>query len=122
VCTGTGRGVSRQEETGVKRFHIHVSVHDLSRSIRFHSTLFGAQPSRVEVHYAKWMLEDPRINFAISTGRQPVGVNHPGFQVDSGDELQGMRARLWPDRGGCRQIVLCPGSGERGAPETQLDH
>ena len=78
----------------MKRFHIHVSVSDLAQSIRFYSTLFGAEPSRVEADYAKWMLEDPRVNFAISTHRQPVGVNHLGFQVDSADELRGMHAQL----------------------------
>jgi catechol 2,3-dioxygenase-like lactoylglutathione lyase family enzyme len=78
----------------MKRFHIHVSVNDLSQSIRFYSTLFGAAPSRVEADYAKWMLEDPPVNFAISTSRQPVGVNHLGFQVDSADELHGMHVQL----------------------------
>ena len=78
----------------MKRFHIHVSVSDLAQSIQFYSTLFGAEPSRVEADYAKWMLEDPRVNFAISTRRQPIGVNHLGFQVDSADELQGMHAQL----------------------------
>jgi catechol 2,3-dioxygenase-like lactoylglutathione lyase family enzyme len=78
----------------MKRFHIHVSVNDLAMNIRFYSTLFGTQPSRVEADYAKWMLDDPRINFAISTRRQPVGVNHLGFQVDSADELRGMQAQL----------------------------
>jgi len=62
----------------MKRFHIHVSVENLDRSIQFYSTLFGATPARVEADYAKWMLEDPRVNFAISTHRQPVGVNHSG--------------------------------------------
>ncbi len=78
----------------MKRFHIHVSVHDLAQSIRFYSTLFGAEPSRVEADYAKWMLEDPRMNFAISTRCQPAGVNHLGFQVNSADELRGMHAQL----------------------------
>ena len=78
----------------MKRFHIHVSVNDLTQSIRFYSTLFGAEPSRVEADYAKWMLEDPRLNFAISAHRQPVGVNHLGFEVDSADELQGLHAQL----------------------------
>jgi len=78
----------------MKRFHIHVSVKDLYQSIRFYSTLFGAEPSRVEGDYAKWMLEDPRMNFAISTNRQPIGVNHLGFQVDSADELRGLHAQL----------------------------
>jgi catechol 2,3-dioxygenase-like lactoylglutathione lyase family enzyme len=78
----------------MKRFHIHVSVSDLSQSIQFYSTLFGAEPSRTEADYAKWMLEDPCVNFAISTHRQPIGVNHLGFQVDSADELQGVHAQL----------------------------
>ena len=78
----------------MKRFHIHVAVNDLAKNIRFYSTLFGTQPSRVEADYAKWMLDDPRINFAISTRRQPVGVNHLGFQVDSSDELLGLQAQL----------------------------
>jgi lactoylglutathione lyase len=69
-------------------------VADLDKSIRFYSTMFGAEPTRVEVDYAKWMLEDPRINFAISTRHQPLGVNHLGFQVDSADELGDMQTQL----------------------------
>jgi catechol 2,3-dioxygenase-like lactoylglutathione lyase family enzyme len=78
----------------MKRFHIHVSVNNLAKSIRFYSTLFGAEPSKVQADYAKWMLEDPRVNFAISTGRQPLGVNHLGLQVDTTDELRGMHTQL----------------------------
>jgi len=78
----------------MKRFHIHVSVADLSDSIRFYSRMFGAEPTVSKQDYAKWMLEDPRVNFAISRDRQPVGVNHLGFQVDSEDELRGMQAQL----------------------------
>jgi catechol 2,3-dioxygenase-like lactoylglutathione lyase family enzyme len=78
----------------MKRFHIHVSVDDLPKSIRFYSTLFGAEPSKLETDYAKWMLEDPRVNFAISKRAQPLGVNHLGFQVDSSEELRAMQARL----------------------------
>jgi lactoylglutathione lyase len=78
----------------MKRFHIHVSVENLDRSIQFYSTLFGATPARVEADYAKWMLEDPRVNFAISTHRQPVGVNHLGFQVDTDEELRSMHSQL----------------------------
>ena len=78
----------------MKRFHIHVSVKDIAQSIRFYSTVFGAQPSVVEADYAKWMLEDPRINFAISNHGQPVGVNHLGFQVDSGEELRALQSQL----------------------------
>jgi len=78
----------------MKRLHVHVSVNDLAASIRFYQTLFGAQPAVTKPDYAKWMLEDPRVNFAISTHRQPVGVNHLGFQVDTDEELRGMRAQL----------------------------
>jgi catechol 2,3-dioxygenase-like lactoylglutathione lyase family enzyme len=78
----------------MKRFHIHVSVTDLAQSIQFYSTLFGAEPSRVEADYAKWMLEDPRVNFAISKRGQPIGVNHLGFQVDSSEELSALHAQL----------------------------
>jgi catechol 2,3-dioxygenase-like lactoylglutathione lyase family enzyme len=78
----------------MKRLHVHVSVKDLHASIRFYQTLFGAEPTVIKTDYAKWMLEDPRVNFAISTHRQPVGINHLGFQVDTDDELRGMRAQL----------------------------
>jgi extradiol dioxygenase family protein len=78
----------------MKRFHLHVSVQDLEESVRFYSMLFAAQPAVRQTDYAKWMLEDPRINFAISTDRQPVGVNHLGFQLDSDAELRGMQAQL----------------------------
>lgn len=71
-----------------------MSVGDLAKSIGFYATLFGSAPTRAEADYAKWMLEDPPINFAISTGRQPVGVNHLGFQVDSSDGLRGMQSQL----------------------------
>jgi len=78
----------------MKRLHVHVSVKDLSASIRFYRTLFGAEPVVTQSDYAKWMLDDPRVNFAISMNRQPVGVNHLGFQVESDEELRGMRAQL----------------------------
>src|ERR1700728_3998332 len=78
----------------MKRLHVHVSVKDLSASIRFYRTLFGADPAVTQPDYAKWMLEDPRVNFAISVNRQPVGVNHLGFQVETDEELRGMRAQL----------------------------
>jgi catechol 2,3-dioxygenase-like lactoylglutathione lyase family enzyme len=78
----------------MKRLHVHVSVKDLAASIRFYRTLFGAEPVVTQPDYAKWMLEDPRVNFAISTHRQSVGVNHLGFQVESDEELRDMRAQL----------------------------
>jgi catechol 2,3-dioxygenase-like lactoylglutathione lyase family enzyme len=78
----------------MKRLHVHVSVNDLSASIRFYRELFGADPIVTKDDYAKSMIEDPRVNFAISTHRQPVGVNHLGFQVDTDEELRSMRAQL----------------------------
>jgi lactoylglutathione lyase len=78
----------------MKRLHVHVSVRDLSASIRFYRTLFAAEPVVTQADYAKWMLEDPAVNFAISTNRQPVGVNHLGFQVESDEDLRSMRAQL----------------------------
>jgi catechol 2,3-dioxygenase-like lactoylglutathione lyase family enzyme len=78
----------------MRRFHVHVSVSDLSESIRFYSKLFGGDPTVRKTDYAKWMLEDPRINFAISTRHRPTGVNHLGFQVDSDEELRGMQGQL----------------------------
>ena len=78
----------------MKRFHVHVSVKDLDESIRFYSTLFDAEPTRVETDYAKWMLEDPRMNFAISRRQAKVGVDHLGFQVDAAEELAGLKAQL----------------------------
>lgn len=77
----------------MKRFHVHVHVDDLARSIGFYSRLFAAQPSRVESDYAKWMLEDPRINFAISTRGSQPGIDHLGFQTDDPAELAEMKAR-----------------------------
>jgi len=78
----------------VKRMHVHVSVEDITNSIGFYSALFAAPPAVVKPDYAKWMLDDPRVNFAISTrGRQP-GLDHLGIQVESQDELQEVYARL----------------------------
>ncbi len=78
----------------MKRFHVHVAVPDLGQAIRFYSTLFGEAPARVEADYAKWMLEDPRVNFAISTRAQATGVDHLGLQVDTGGELEALEAQL----------------------------
>lgn len=77
----------------MKRFHLHVHVADLQASIGFYTRMFGAAPSRVEGDYAKWMLDDPRINFAISTRGQTPGIDHLGIQTDSVDELADMKAR-----------------------------
>lgn len=76
----------------MKRFHVHVHVDDLKASIAFYSRLFGADPARQEADYAKWMLEDPRVNFAISTRGSQPGLDHLGFQVDTADELADLRA------------------------------
>lgn len=77
-----------------KRFHVHVSVADLAGSLKFYSTLFGAQPSVVKPDYAKWMLDDPRINFAISARGATPGVDHLGFQLETDAQLLAARAQL----------------------------
>lgn len=77
----------------MKRFHVHVHVDDLSASIAFYSKLFAAEPARVESDYAKWMLDDPRINFAISHRGGKPGVDHLGLQTDSEAELVELKAR-----------------------------
>jgi catechol 2,3-dioxygenase-like lactoylglutathione lyase family enzyme len=78
----------------MKRMHIHVGVKDLTESIRFYSALFGAQPAKLKPDYAKWMLEDPRINFAISTRADTIGVDHLGLQVDDVAELRVLREQM----------------------------
>ena len=78
----------------MKRFHVHVSVPDLAASIGFYSRLFGTPPSVQKADYAKWMIEDPRVNFAISTGSRVPGVNHLGLQADSSEELAEIGARF----------------------------
>jgi catechol-2,3-dioxygenase len=78
----------------MKRFHIHVGVKDLDQSIQFYSTLFGESPSKVKDDYAKWMLEDPKLNFAISTRVNNEGVDHMGIQVDEPAEIQEITERL----------------------------
>ena len=78
----------------MKRFHVHVGVHDLKQSIRFYSTLFAADPTVLEDDYAKWQLEDPRVNFAISTRGTKTGVDHLGIQAEDGDELEDLGSRL----------------------------
>ena len=77
----------------MKRFHVHVAVKDLASSIRFYSALFGAEPTVTKTDYAKWMVDDPRINFAISQRGEHIGVNHLGLQVDSNEELEALRAQ-----------------------------
>jgi catechol 2,3-dioxygenase-like lactoylglutathione lyase family enzyme len=78
----------------MKRLHVHVAVDDLQRSVGFYSALFAAQPAVLKPDYAKWMLDDPRVNFAISTrGREP-GLDHLGIQAENADELKEIYARL----------------------------
>lgn len=77
----------------MKRFHVHLHVDDLGKSIGFYSRLFAAEPTRVEGDYAKWMLDDPRINFAISTRGSRPGIDHLGFQTDDAAELADLKAR-----------------------------
>jgi catechol 2,3-dioxygenase-like lactoylglutathione lyase family enzyme len=78
----------------MKRLHLHVAVEDLSRSIGFYSTLFGERPSVEKPDYAKWMLEDPKVNFAISARGVEAGLDHVGIQVDSEGELRELAGRL----------------------------
>jgi catechol 2,3-dioxygenase-like lactoylglutathione lyase family enzyme len=77
----------------MKRFHVHAHVHDLTASIAFYTRLFAAEPARIETDYAKWMLDDPRINFAISTRGSRPGVDHLGIQTDDAAELAELKAR-----------------------------
>jgi catechol 2,3-dioxygenase-like lactoylglutathione lyase family enzyme len=78
----------------MKRFHVHVAVNEMADSVRFYSAVFGIEPTVLKDDYAKWMLEDPRINFAISKRGQKPGVDHLGLQVEDEEELHDMRGRL----------------------------
>lgn len=78
----------------MKRLHVHVSVDNLADSIGFYSAMFAAEPAVLKTDYAKWMLEDPRVNFAISQRGAQTGLNHLGIQVDSDGELHHMQSRL----------------------------
>jgi len=75
------------------RFHVHAHVQDLQASIAFYSKMFGAQPVGVEADYAKWHLENPRLNFAISSRGGKAGIDHLGFQADTAQELAELKAR-----------------------------
>lgn len=78
----------------MKRFHVHVGVRNLDESIRFYSGLFGIEPTVRKPDYAKWMIDDPRINFAISQRSAKFGVNHLGLQVDESEELPEIKERF----------------------------
>ncbi len=78
----------------MKRMHIHIGVKDLAESVRFYSALFGAEPAKLKPDYAKWMLDDPHVNFAISTRSRKIGLDHLGLQVDDAGELNGLRDQM----------------------------
>jgi catechol 2,3-dioxygenase-like lactoylglutathione lyase family enzyme len=78
----------------MKRFHVHVAVEDLAQSVRFYATLFAAEPTVLKPDYAKWMLEDPRVNFAISRRGGAAGIDHLGIQVEDEQELAEVYDRL----------------------------
>lgn len=78
----------------MKRLHVHVAVEDLAKSIGFYSTLFGAQPAVLKDDYAKWMLDDPKVNFAISDRAAAAGLDHLGIQVESSEDLAELAGRL----------------------------
>ncbi|PWU21400.1 MAG: glyoxalase/bleomycin resistance/dioxygenase family protein [Bdellovibrio sp.] len=78
----------------MKRFHMHVGVKNLNEAVQFYSTLFGQKPTKLKDDYAKWMLEDPRVNFAISTRATTTGVDHIGIQVENPEELSEITERL----------------------------
>jgi catechol 2,3-dioxygenase-like lactoylglutathione lyase family enzyme len=84
----------------MKRLHVHVAVDDLQRSIGFYAALFAARPSVIKGDYAKWMLDDPRVNFAISTRGRKAGLDHLGIQVEDKTELHEVYARLRQAGGG----------------------
>ena len=78
----------------MKRLHVHVAVRDLELSVRFYSALFAAQPAVKKTDYAKWMLDDPRVNFAISTRSKKAGLDHLGIQAENEAELEEIGSRL----------------------------
>jgi catechol 2,3-dioxygenase-like lactoylglutathione lyase family enzyme len=78
----------------MKRFHVHISVEDLEANVRFYSTIFGMPPTVLKSDYAKWMVDDPRINFAISNRGLRAGIDHLGVQVESEAELTALREKV----------------------------
>lgn len=83
----------------MKRFHVHIRVKNLAESIAFYNAMFGADATVVKPDYAKWMLENPRVNFAISTGHSETGIEHLGLQVDTEQELQGVYENMQNAKG-----------------------
>lgn len=88
----------------MKRFHVHVAVDDLAQSIGFYSALFAAAPNVIKVDYAKWMLDDPRVNFAISTRGKQAGLDHLGIQADNDEELKEIYGRLHTAGGNITEV------------------
>ena len=78
----------------MKRLHVHVAVHDIQQSVRFYSALFAAQPTVTKDDYAKWMLDDPRVNFAISKRTAKTGLDHLGIQAENEAELEAIGSQL----------------------------
>lgn len=78
----------------MKRLHIHISVEDLEKSIKFYTALFGMEPTKCKEDYAQWLVDDPAVNMAISSGRGNKGLNHLGLQVDSDEAVQEIEERL----------------------------
>lgn len=91
----------------MKRFHVHVRVKDLQESIEFYTALFDAQPSIIKPDYAKWMLEDPRINYAISTGHSENGIEHLGLEVESESDLMAVYSNMQNAKGTIREEGEC---------------
>jgi len=91
----------------MNRFHVHLNVGDLGASVRFYSQLFSAEPTVLKHDYAKWMLDDPRVNFAISTTGRTTGIDHLGIQAETSDELASLGQRL-EQAGGV--VTLEPGA------------
>jgi len=105
------------EGIGMKRFHVHVHVADLDSSVRFYSTLFGEQPVVIKTDYAKWMLEDPSVNFAITSGASKPRIDHLGLQVESAQDLATIGSRLKAAGETVREQVnatCCYAKGDKG--------
>lgn len=78
----------------MSRLHLHIAVDDIQKNIEFYSALFGASPTKIEIDYAKWQLDDPKVNFAISNRSKSTGVDHVGIQTESNEELEAIEQRL----------------------------
>ena len=91
----------------MKTFHVHVRVKDLKKSIDFYTALFNTQPALVKPDYAKWMLDDPRINYAISTGHAENGIEHLGLQTDNEEELKEIYGNMQRAKGAVREEGDC---------------